>query len=209
MQTAQKIARYLWHNPDVPHIQLAAALKIDQKNLWAIRHHLGLPKLKRGRPYRPALVTPDPKMQRQLSLGGEEYLVFPNRDNPNRPYIPTNAWRWASEIQLAANLIDTTGQPKYKDGKKYARANHVWRHYFVTLLLSQGWQWKQIANLSGHTNAAMVMNTYGHLVRDIKSDYDMLLDAMNSAMGPPKLRVVEAGKKLLGTKTADFGTGKL
>ncbi|MBV8893585.1 MAG: hypothetical protein JO266_16730 [Acidobacteria bacterium] len=206
---AQKIARYLWHNPQVAHVQLSAELGVARRDLWEIRRHLDLPKLKKGgRPPSLVLVVPDPNMPRQLPLGGEEYLVFPSSEDTSKPPSRTDCLRWAAKFQVDAGLKDTGDQPKYKDGKKYDRANHVWRHYFVTLLLSQGNQWKQIANLSGHANAAEVMNTYGHLVRDIHTDYVMLSDAVKEAMSPPKLRAVD-GDKLVGTKMADFGTNNL
>jgi integrase len=208
MPRAQKIARYLWHNPLVPHLPLSAALGVDRRDLWQIRQHLGLPKLKKGPPLASPLLAPDPNMPRQLPLGGEEYLVFPSEDDTGKPLARAVCLRWAAAIQLAANLKDTRDQPKYKDGKKYDRANHVWRHYFVTLMLSEGNPWKQIANLSGHANAVQVMHTYGHLVRDLEADYLMLSGATKAAMGSPKLRVVEAGDNLFGTKTADFGTNE-
>jgi integrase len=204
---AQICAQYLWHNPQVQYSRLAEILNVSTTYLCDLRKSLGMQKLRKGRSHHVLLVVPDPDMKQQLPPGGEKYLVFPSEEDVRKPPTASCCQRWAVKIQLAAGLRDTGNQPKYLDGKKYDRANHVWRHYFVTMLLSRGVHWKQIAALSGHENATMVMETYGHLVRDLEADRQVL-DAAIRAARTAKLRVVSNDEKLLGTKTADFGTSK-
>ena len=75
-------------------------------------------------------------------------LVFPNRRGG---YIDaTNIHRWFTKAATAAGAAWATP--------------HTLRHSCLTLLLNSGMNVKAVQVWAGHTNAAVLLTTYAHLV---------------------------------------------
>ncbi|MCL5744442.1 MAG: site-specific integrase [Acidobacteria bacterium] len=88
------------------------------------------------------------------------------------PLEPRNVERAFSEIRLAAGL------PRVRI--------HDLRHTAATLLLAQGVHPRVVMELLGHSQIAITMNTYSHVVPALRKD---AADKMDAILNPPPMPV--------------------
>ena len=93
---------------------------------------------------------------------GELVLVFPDRQGEVEKHANI-ANRGFGDAQMRAGIVSETGGPKYSP--------HLFRHFFASWAINQGFSPKRVQELLGHSTINMTFDVYGHLFPNLEDDH--------------------------------------
>ena len=87
-------------------------------------------------------------------------------------------------IQVEARLAVDTGK-RNADGSPIWKARYGWhdlRHAAASAWIAQGVDLKRLQTWIGHENIQLTLDTYGHLIRDAKTDAELASGSENALL---------------------------
>ena len=89
-------------------------------------------------------------------------LVFPSPDT-GQVMGPSSVGRKNRDLQVVCGIVREDGKPRYN--------LHLYRHFFASWMIEQGFQPKRVQTLMGHASIQMTFDVYGHLFPSFEDDY--------------------------------------
>jgi site-specific recombinase XerC len=113
-----------------------------------------------------------------ISSNSRLWLVFPSQRGD--PLFPSSIWVMLGRLQCEIGMIGPDGKAKY--------SMHAFRHFFASWGIKQGYPVKQLQAILGHANAAMTLDTYGHLFTDLEDAHVRFAASEKALLGHPRLQ---------------------
>lgn len=162
-----------WQDVDLKRATVTVAQRADQ---WGV---IGSPKSKAGRrtiPIAPQVVS-ELHAWKLRCPKGKLGLVFPNGQGGvlhHSNLLRRQYWPLQVAAGVAEPLLDAEGKSKVdKDGQPLLEARyglHSLRHAAASAWIRQGIDLKRLTAWMGHSSVQITLDTYGHLLSDIKGD---------------------------------------
>jgi len=148
---ASELRGLRWHDVDLEAKEITVRQRADRWN------EIGAPKSKAGKrriPLSPMVVNTLREWKVACPPSALD-LVFPTNVGTVLRLTNIESQFW-HPMQRACGLVDGKGKPRY--------GFHTLRHFFASWCIDQGFPWKRLQAIMGHSTITMTIDTYGHLL---------------------------------------------
>jgi integrase len=113
-----------------------------------------------------------------ISSNSRLWFVFPSQLGNTQAH--SSIWAQLGRLQRKIGMVGPDGKPKY--------SMHAFRHFCASWLIKNGYPLKQLQAILGHANAAMTLDTYGHLFVDLEDAHARFAASEKALLGLPRLQ---------------------
>jgi integrase len=113
-----------------------------------------------------------------ISSNSRLWFVFPSQLGNTQAH--SSIWAQLGKLQRRVGMVGPDGKPKY--------SMHAFRHFCASWLIKNGYPLKALQVILGHANAAMTLDTYGHLFVDLDDAHARFAASENALLGVTRLQ---------------------